>query len=207
MKISVLIVAHNEAGNIARCLKSIQQQTLMPDEVILVAHNCSDKTVEIAKRFWSSQDDDKEQKWIPAFAGMTTGHAKDGTNWRVVEENGPSGIVYARIRGFKEVRGEIVACIDGDSVASKNWLQKLISRFDDRSFDYAQDDESKKSRSVVSAVGGGVWLTGGLASWLMSLDFFWLKPIYVPILKILKLIQDDGSRLLRRKLLAMTKVG
>ncbi len=30
------------------------------------------------------------------------------------------------------------------------------------------------------AVGGGVWLRGGLRAWLMSLDFFWLKPIYAP---------------------------
>ncbi len=30
------------------------------------------------------------------------------------------------------------------------------------------------------AVGGGVWLRGGLRPFLMSLDFFWLKNIYAP---------------------------
>lgn len=138
MKISVLIIAHNEADNIRACLESIQRQTLCPDEIILVAHNCTDNTVEVAREF---------------------------SDVRIVEEHGPEGPLYARIRGFGEATGEIIACIDGDSVAAKNWLQRLISRSD---------------RRKIAAVGGGVWLRGGLRALLMSLDFFWLKPIYAP---------------------------
>ncbi len=103
MKISVLIIAHNEAGNIRACLESIQRQTLKPDEIILVAHNCTDNTVEIAKEILNKFQD-------------------DGTVWRIVEEYSPEGPLYARIRGFREATGEIIACIDGDSIAAKNWL-------------------------------------------------------------------------------------
>lgn len=139
MRLSVVIIAHNEAKNIARCLDSIKKQSLQPDEVILVAHNCTDNTVEIAESF---------------------------PNVRIVQENGPAGIFYARVRGFREAQGEIIACIDGDSWAiGKNWLSALISRL-------------HMGKNL--AVGGGVLLLGGLIPFLMSLDFFWLKPIYAP---------------------------
>lgn len=51
MKRTVLVIAHNEALHIAECLGSIEKQTVVPDEIILVAHNCTDDTAVIAKRF------------------------------------------------------------------------------------------------------------------------------------------------------------
>lgn len=51
MKRTILIIAHNEALHIAECLESIEKQTVVPDEIILVAHNCTDDTVAIAKNF------------------------------------------------------------------------------------------------------------------------------------------------------------
>lgn len=137
MKLSVVVIAHNEARYIAKCLDSIFRQTLQPDEVILVAHNCTDETVEIAKQYNKVQ---------------------------IIQLDGPEGIAFARARGFEEAKGEIIACIDGDSWAiGKNWLRDLISRL---------------YRREILAVGGGVLLVGGLVPFLMSLDFFWLKPIY-----------------------------
>jgi glycosyltransferase involved in cell wall biosynthesis len=159
VKISVIVIAHNEASNICACLQSIQHQTVKPDEVVLVAHNCTDDTVEIAKEALKQVRDDE-------------------VVYRIVQENGPMGPLYARIRGFKEVAGEIIACIDGDSIASKKWLQKLISRFD---------------RREILAVGGGVWLRGGLIPYLMSLDFFWLKPIYRFLLKFFNYRGSDWN--------------
>lgn len=95
---SVLIVAHNEEENIGRCLESLGKQTLMPDEVVLIAHNCTDNTAAIARQY----------------------------NVRVVEYIGPKGAIYARIKGFEEVTGDIVACIDADSKANTNWLRGLV---------------------------------------------------------------------------------
>ena len=51
MKISVLIIAHNEEAHIAECLDSIMGQTTRADEVLLIAHNCTDTTVEIARQY------------------------------------------------------------------------------------------------------------------------------------------------------------
>lgn len=49
--VSVVIRCYNEAEHIGRLLSGIQQQTLRPDEVIVVDSGSTDATVEIARRF------------------------------------------------------------------------------------------------------------------------------------------------------------
>ena len=101
MKISVLIIAHNEEAHIAECLDSIMGQTIQADEIVLIAHNCTDMTLEIARQY---------QK--VAIYELTT------------EETWP---LYARKYGFEKVSGDIVACIDGDSYATEGWLSSLLA--------------------------------------------------------------------------------
>ena len=47
--VTVLIPAHNEAGILATTLPMLQSQSRAPDRIIVVADNCTDKTVEIAR--------------------------------------------------------------------------------------------------------------------------------------------------------------
>jgi poly-beta-1,6-N-acetyl-D-glucosamine synthase len=47
-KVSIVIPAHNEAGSIAQTLASVRNQTLPPQEVIVVCDNCTDGTERIA---------------------------------------------------------------------------------------------------------------------------------------------------------------
>ena len=47
-KVSIVIPAHNEAGSIAQTLASVRDQTLPPQEVIVVCDNCTDDTERIA---------------------------------------------------------------------------------------------------------------------------------------------------------------
>lgn len=97
MKISVLIIAHNEEKYIKKCLDSITNQTQKADEIILVAHNSTDKTISIAKQY-------------PV---------------RIVEFNDGNNPVDARLEGLKHVNGEVVLFTDGDSYVSKNWIEVL----------------------------------------------------------------------------------
>jgi len=105
MSTSVLVIAHNEEKYIRKCLDSIKNQTKKPDEVVLIAHNCSDDTAKIAREF--------------SFV-------------KVVEYSGPEGTIYARIKGFELAMGDIVACIDGDSYASSKWLQRISEPLEDK---------------------------------------------------------------------------
>jgi glycosyltransferase involved in cell wall biosynthesis len=139
MKNSVLVVAHNEEKTIERCLVSISRQTLKPDEVVVVAHNCNDRTVELARKY-------------PV---------------RVVEFQGPVGVVFARIKGFEEVRGDIVACIDGDAYADEKWLERLTKPLADKN---------------VSGTGGLVYLTNSFYQKFISFRWFLLRT-FVPGLK------------------------
>lgn len=138
MKISILIIAHNEEAYIAECLQSIEKQTVKPDEVVVICHNCTDTTVSIVQSF---------------------------ANVRVVEYDGPAGVPYARIKGFQEVAGDIVACLDGDSVASSEWFQAITKPL--------------MANENVSLVAGYVVLTNGWFARLTSLwQFVVIKKIF-----------------------------
>jgi len=101
MKRSVLVIAHNEAAHIGACLRSLQQQTVPPDEIVVVVHNSIDATAHIARR----------------FAGV-----------RVECYDTPGrGPIFPRIRGFELVSHDVVACIDGDAVADPHWLERLTA--------------------------------------------------------------------------------
>lgn len=48
--LSVLIVGHNEADKIERCVRSLQEQTCVPDEIVIVSDGSSDKMAKVAAR-------------------------------------------------------------------------------------------------------------------------------------------------------------
>ena len=47
--ITVLIPAHNEEGCLAATIDSLREQTRAPERIVVVADNCTDRTVEIAR--------------------------------------------------------------------------------------------------------------------------------------------------------------
>jgi cellulose synthase/poly-beta-1,6-N-acetylglucosamine synthase-like glycosyltransferase len=53
-RVTVLIPAHNEEGCIAGALRSVWTQSRLPDQVIVVADNCSDGTAAVA-RIWEAE--------------------------------------------------------------------------------------------------------------------------------------------------------
>lgn len=50
-KMLVLIPAHNEEGSIARTLGALLTQTRIPDRIVVIADNCTDRTEQIARRY------------------------------------------------------------------------------------------------------------------------------------------------------------
>lgn len=105
MKRSVLVIAHNEARHIGACLESLRQQTVQPDEIVVVVHNSIDATAHIARQFAL------QFKGVRVDCWDTDGR----------------GPIYPRIRGFELVSHEVVACIDGDAVADTEWLGRLTA--------------------------------------------------------------------------------
>ncbi len=135
-KISVVVVAHNEEKYIKRCLSSLSKQSLKPAEVILIAHLCDDETISLAKQF---------------------------SEVKIIDLGNPSGTVYARMKGFEEAKSEVVAFLDGDAYADKNWLKELVGLLKD---------------PKVVGVGGYVAMRGSLLARLMSWTFFFWSPVF-----------------------------
>ena len=132
--ISVVVIAHDEERHIRECLASVLAQTIAASEyeIILVAHNCRDRTAAIAREFGEV---------------------------RVVPLDAPAGPVYARIEGFAQASGAIVACIDGDCVAEPHWLADLVAPLRD---------------PAISAVGGVTIFHGNWFVWLGSYVVFYV---------------------------------
>ncbi|MDB5189336.1 MAG: glycosyl transferase [Parcubacteria group bacterium] len=97
MKVSVLIIAHNEGHHIGECIESLLFQTRKPNEIILINHNSSDDTGAVAR----------------------------GYPVRVIDYEGPHGPEHARIKGFEEVKSDIILCIDGDAIAHRKWIETM----------------------------------------------------------------------------------
>lgn len=102
MKVSVVIPAYNEEKYIGPCLESLATQTVLPDEVIVVDNNSTDRTSDIAKTF---------------------------KNVTVIKES-VQGSVGARDRGFNVARHPILARCDADSVLPPNWISVMKEDFE-----------------------------------------------------------------------------
>jgi len=101
MKVSVVIPAYNEEKRIANCLNFVVNQEEKADEIILVDNNCTDKTVEIAKKY-----------------GV-----------RVITET-TQGMIPARNKGFNSAQYDIIARTDADTHVPKNWIKIIKDNFE-----------------------------------------------------------------------------
>lgn len=105
-KISVVVCTHNRDRFLKRCLLSLLDQSLDPEqyEVLVVDNASTDTTSHICHSF------------------------KERQNFRYVFEPVP-GLSQARNTGWKQARGEYIAYIDDDAWAVKEWLEFALDGF------------------------------------------------------------------------------
>src|SRR3989339_1729552 len=101
MKISVIIPVYNEQKYITNCLNGLIDQDVIPDEIIVVDNNCTDKTIEIVNEY---------------------------KNIKVISEKN-QGIAYARNAGFKAAKGDLLVKVDADTVLTKQYIRNLKNVF------------------------------------------------------------------------------
>ncbi len=111
VKISAVICSYNRARFILKAVESVFSQAFPEDayEVVVVDNNSTDNTLEV-------------------LAGYKASHPKK--NFRFFTELN-QGVSHARTRCVKEAQGQIVAFLDDDSFAEKNWLQVISNFFDE----------------------------------------------------------------------------
>jgi glycosyltransferase involved in cell wall biosynthesis len=101
IKISVIIPAFNEEKFLGNCLLSLKEQDFKDFEIIVVDNNSTDKTREIAKQFGVILVPEKKQ-----------------------------GVAFARNKGAKIAKGEILVFTDADTILPKNWLSRIKEEFE-----------------------------------------------------------------------------
>ncbi|MDN5367148.1 MAG: poly-beta,6-N-acetyl-D-glucosamine synthase, partial [Candidatus Diapherotrites archaeon] len=100
--VSIVVPAYNEGENIGETIESLLRLNYPKDkmEIIVVDDGSTDNTYDVAKRY-------------------------EGETVRVIrKENG--GKSSALNMGIKHARGEIIACMDADSVATPDSLRVLV---------------------------------------------------------------------------------
>ncbi len=101
LTLSIIIPVFNEERQIKGCLDAIAAQSAAPDEVIVVDNNCTDRTIEYAKRY--------------PFV-------------RIVRES-VQGLIAARNKGFNVAKGDILGRIDADVRLAPDWVQRVKRHF------------------------------------------------------------------------------
>lgn len=101
LRVSIVIPVYNRASLIGPVIEALLDQAYKPFEIIIVDDGSTDNTGKIVSSY--------QVKYI------------------YQENRGPAA---ARNRGFRESGGDIIAFIDSDCVARKDWLENLIKGFD-----------------------------------------------------------------------------
>ena len=96
--ITVLIPAHNEAEVLRECLDAVLAQTLPVDEIVVVADSCTDDTVAVAESYGA-----------------------------VVVETEQGGKAASQDVGLAYVTGDILVCIDADTVIDVDVVEKFMA--------------------------------------------------------------------------------
>ncbi|MFC1625904.1 glycosyltransferase family 2 protein [Patescibacteria group bacterium] len=106
MKVSVVIPAYNEAKYITKSVRSVINQEIKADEIIVVDNNSTDKTAEIAKKLGA----------------------------KVIKET-KQGMIPARNKGFDTACGDIIARIDADVEVPTYWVRKIKKNYKNKKID------------------------------------------------------------------------
>lgn len=128
-RICVVIPVRNEADNLQRVIQALAQQVndegcsidFDSYEILLLANNCSDKTVSVARKL---------SRLYPALRLHTIAVSLPKSTACVGKARQMAmDEAYRRLSSIG-IKGRIIASTDGDTEVSPNWISALITEFD-----------------------------------------------------------------------------
>lgn len=139
MKISVVIPIYNAKDTILVCLKSLDEQEPPPYEVILIDNNSTDDSLGIIR------------VEMIRFNNLKI----------LISSESKKGPAAARNKGLGMATGDIIAFIDSDCIAGREWVKNINSAFEDDS-----------QLGAIGGVEGGLFSDISLIGKFLSV--FWL---------------------------------
>ncbi|MBI5464989.1 glycosyltransferase family 2 protein [Candidatus Gottesmanbacteria bacterium] len=123
MLVSVVIPAYNEEKYLPKTLESLKDQAHsdFDYEVIVVDSQSRDKTTEVAQRY--------------------------GAQVLSIPKKTPA---FARQKGVEQAKGEIIICLDADTLAPKDLLRTVI-------FEFKKDPNLVGLTGIIDGWGGALW--------------------------------------------------
>ena len=100
-KVSVVVVNHNRADLLSRCISSLQNQTFNPFEILVVDNASTDES-----RFMVGAIADPRILWLP--------------------QPNNRGFAAANNIGIRAARSSLIALLNNDAEASGDWLEQLV---------------------------------------------------------------------------------
>jgi glycosyltransferase involved in cell wall biosynthesis len=107
VKISFITTVLNEEDSLSKLLTAINNQTIRPDEVIIVDGGSKDNTIEVAIEFQKSKENKLKIKLI-----KSSGNRSKGRNIAI-----------------DNASGEIIVCTDSGCIPHKDWIKNLAKGF------------------------------------------------------------------------------
>jgi glycosyltransferase involved in cell wall biosynthesis len=107
--LSIVIPCYNEEKLVGKCLWHILNQTVLPEEVIFIDNNSTDKSIEIAESF-------------------TDKFKNIGVEFQILKEE-QQGQTFARLNAFSKVKNDLIGSLDTDSLISRDWIKTAKTIF------------------------------------------------------------------------------
>ena len=103
IQVSLVIPTYNRIMKLFQLLKSLNQLTPLPDEVIIIDDHSTDQTPELLKR-WKELN--------------------NGISKKIVLKNQNKGPAHSRNIGIELATNKLVAFVDDDVVIKSDWIEK-----------------------------------------------------------------------------------
>ena len=135
MKISFITTVYNEEGTVTEFLDSLLTQSRLPDEIIIVDAESSDRTVAKIRAYF--------QKYVPVkqnLPGIDLKHpvrvfqfvyngGKEITTTVIIK---PGNRSIGRNEAIKRAKGDVIVCSDAGNILDKDWLRNITKPFEDK---------------------------------------------------------------------------
>ncbi len=166
MRVSIVLPVFNEADYIEDCLDSILNSSRLPDEIVIIDNNCTDNTIELAR------------KRVNVAQGKLNTKVGTRLNTKFVQES-RQGVRFSRVTGFNAASGDYLISIDADSELHPDFIEVMSQELDKAGGGVpaasclAQLSTRARSRHR-SPFGGRVSINTVIFGWQKAMGLGWL---------------------------------